>query len=64
MSLIVVLIVLFSSYHRADFGEWIDDINADALAAVVVGCKPGAKIVDLCDIGDNFIKEYVAFRFE
>lgn len=32
---------------------------ADAIAAVIEACKPGAKIVDLCDVGDNFITEYV-----
>lgn len=32
---------------------------ADALATVVEGCKPGAKVVDLCDMGDKYINEYV-----
>lgn len=30
---------------------------ADALAAVIAACKPGAKIVDLCDLGDNYMNE-------
>jgi hypothetical protein len=34
---------------------------ADALAAVMEACKPGAKIVDLCEKGDSFMVEYVTF---
>jgi hypothetical protein len=29
----------------------------DALKLVVAECKPKAKIVDLCEKGDSFIKE-------
>ena len=32
-------------------------VRADALAAVIEACKPGAKIVDLCDKGDTMINE-------
>ena len=31
--------------------------RADALAAVIEACRPGAKIVDLCDKGDSYINE-------
>lgn len=30
---------------------------ADALAAVMESCKPGVKIVDLCEKGDRFMDE-------
>lgn len=32
-----------------------------ALAAVIEACKPGAKVVDLCETGDSFINSYVSF---
>ncbi|GAB4814168.1 hypothetical protein N2152v2_001214 [Parachlorella kessleri] len=33
------------------------EITNNALAAVIAACKPGAKVVDVCDVGDNFINE-------
>lgn len=33
--------------------------RAEALQLVVSECKPKAKIVDLCEKGDAFIREYV-----
>ncbi len=30
---------------------------AEALAAVIAACKPGAKVVEVCDLGDNIINE-------
>lgn len=32
-------------------------LPAAALAAVVEACKPGAKIVDICDKGDSLLNE-------
>ncbi len=32
-------------------------LRAAALTAVVEACKPGAKIVDLCDKGDSLLNE-------
>ena len=34
---------------------------AEALQLVLSECKPNAKIVDVCEKGDSFIKEYVEF---
>ena len=34
---------------------------AEALQVVLAECKPGAKIVDICEKGDAFIKESVSF---
>ncbi len=31
--------------------------TAEALAAVVVACKDGAKIVDVCNVGDDLINK-------
>lgn len=33
------------------------EITNKALKAVVDACKPGAKVVDLCDLGDKLIEE-------
>ena len=30
---------------------------AEAIATVVAAARPGAKVVDLCDLGDKFITE-------
>ena len=38
------------------------EIFAEALQLVVSECKPKAKIVDVCEIGDSFIREW-AFIF-
>lgn len=32
-------------------------VFAEALQAVLADCKPGAKIVDLCEKGDTVIRE-------
>ena len=32
-------------------------LSAGALAAVIEACKPGAKLVDLCDKGDSLLNE-------
>jgi curved DNA binding protein len=39
-------------------------ITNAALAAVVEACKPGAKIVDLCDKGDSLLNEGVGKEFK
>lgn len=34
-------------------------IHAEALQLVLSECKPKAKIVDICEKSDSFIREYV-----
>lgn len=36
------------------------DECAEALQLVLAACKPKAKIVDICEKGDAFIREYVS----
>jgi len=37
--------------------KFFDPFGTDALKLVVSECKPKAKIVDLCEKGDAFIRE-------
>lgn len=37
---------------------------AEALQLVLSECKPNAKIVDLCEKGDSYIREYVSSLFK
>eukprot|EP00887_Chlorella_sp_A99_P002464 scaffold10.g2464.t1 len=39
-------------------------ITNNALAAVAAAVKPGAKVVDLCDLGDKFINDAVSKEFK
>jgi methionine aminopeptidase len=48
-----------SNYSIGDGSPPPSPPSADALAAVIAACKAGAKIVDLCDLGDNFMNECV-----
>lgn len=44
--------------------EWnVDWLNAEALQLVLAECKPKAKIVDLCEKADSFIRECVIYVF-
>jgi hypothetical protein len=42
------------SNHCVSFGR------SGAMAAVIEACKPGVKVVDLCETGDSFINSYVS----
>lgn len=41
----------------ADYIDYIWEIFAEALQLVISECKPKAKIVDLCEKGDSYIRE-------
>lgn len=47
------------SYQSACDPVNVPELRAEAIAAVVEACKDGAKIVDLCKLGDDTINKWV-----